>query len=233
LPAYCTDGQVRRAWINLDAGIGFPQLQSLREEVMGEIDATIGNVFSVPFNPWLHVVSVDSNTLTLSLEDAAMIVAGDVVGSYDTSEQAMSSVSATVVSVSGTSVVLDDATGIATNDEIGVVTETDIRGRTVRKAGPPREVEQAAIGLALHLANTRVTDLNEPPPGIVAVYERALAFLGNARRGLAHIAGAERYTVGGLSHEDYAPAFGVDAVDEPWNIEPDPDRIDEIEDDRD
>ncbi|MBN2566244.1 MAG: hypothetical protein JXB46_11090, partial [Candidatus Eisenbacteria bacterium] len=85
MPAYCTDGQLRRAWKNLHEDTEFAVLQDLRERAMNTIDGWIGTIYNVPFNPWLHVSAVDGSDLTVDWEDVGFLTAGDTVAFYDNS----------------------------------------------------------------------------------------------------------------------------------------------------
>lgn len=231
--AYCTDGQVRRAWPHLAAATLFDALMPLREEASGEIDSMVGNLYPVPFNSWVRISSLSTNDITVVAEDVGLFVAGDAIGWYDTSEKKLGVGTMTIVSISGNVITVDAAAeSLLADDEIAVVTVVTVGERTVTKVGPPREVEQCSIGLAAFMAHTRITDLEEPPAGVVDGYERALAFLGNVQKGVAFIQGAAAYSVGGLDREDYHPAFDMDMAEDDTSLEVDDDLLDYIEEER-
>ncbi len=227
MPAYCTDGQLRRSWKNLSATVDFDALQELRERVMGDIDAFLASAFAVPFNPWLRVVSVASNNLTLSVYDVSFLSVGDTIGWYDTSEKKMGATTTTVSGISGAVVAVAAAGSIAADDEIAVLT-TGSRGdgTAVTWPGPPREVNARAVAMARYLATIEVTDLQEPTDAIVAGHEEAIAWLNRASIGEVEINGATDSLSGMCSTEGHAHSIDVD---DETNWDHDPDKLGEID----
>jgi len=225
MPAYCTDGQVRRAWPFLSASADFDALADIRERVMGEIDAALACAFQVPFSPWLHVTGVASNDLTVSFDDVGFLSVGDTIAFYDESTKKMGTTTTTVASITDTTVTVASAGSIAVNDEIAVVTSVDTPGgRTVQFAGPPREVAMVSIPLACYYAHADLTDFEEVPPALAMKFERALAWLERAAENKVHILGTTSRTPGFHSHDGHTPVFGPD---DPSNWAVDSDLLDD------
>jgi len=221
MPAYCTDGQLRRSWPNLSDIADFDALAEMRERVMGEIDTGLACVYRVPFNPWLRITGVATNDLTIGLEDVGFLAVGDTVGFYDTSLKKLGTTQTTVASISGTTVAVAAAGDMAADDELAVLSTGSLpSGATLTWPGPPREVQQIAVAMARFYTHLEHTDLEGSTDAIVAQYERALAWIERATEGLTNILGGSARVPGYHSRDAYTPVFGQDEVSA-WGVDSD------------
>ena len=210
MPAYCTDGQLRRAWKTLHEDTDYDTLADLRKRAMDTIDAWIGTVFDVPFCPWIHVNTVESTTLTIDLEDVGYLKAGDTIMFYDNSEQKMGQIAGTVATVSAATVTITGLTGIAAGDEIAVYSDITVSsGRTIRVVGPPPEVHAKALVVSHYYGHTDVSSLQNATDPIVKAYESAVEWGTLVREGTADLTGADAQAVGYMSTYETEPAMNV------------------------
>ena len=211
MPAYCTDGQLRRAWKTLHEDTDYDELAELRKRAMDTIDAWIGTVFNVPFCPWLHVNAVDGNTLTIDLQDVGYLKAGDTIMFYDNSEEKMGQSAGTISAVSTATITISGLTGIAAGDEIAVYSDITVSsGRTIRVVGPPPEVNAKAVDVSRYYGHTDLSSLQDATDPIVKSYESAVEWGGLLRDGTADLTGADAQTVGYMTTYETEPAMNVD-----------------------
>lgn len=221
MPAYCTDGQLRRSWKNLSSDVEYDDLAELRERVMAEVDTGLACVYRVPFNPWLRVESVMTNDLTIGFTDVCFLAVGDTIGFYDTSIKKLGTTRTTVTAISGTTVSVAAAGAIAEDDEVAVITSGSLpSGATLTWPGPPREVQQIAVALVRYYAHLEQTDAEEPTDALVEQYGRALAWMERATLGLTNIIGGSARVPGYHSNEGYTPVFGQDEATS-WGVDAD------------
>ena len=211
MPAYCTDGQLRRAWKNLHEDTEYSVLADLRTRAMNTIDGWLGTVYEVPFNPWLHVSGVAGSDLTIDLEDVGFLLVGDTIGFYDNSAQAMGEVVGTVTGISGATVAFSGLTGVAAGDEVAVYGDVTIRSRTRRVYGPPPEAHARAVDIARYYGHTDISTLQDATDPVVKAYESAVEWGTLLRAGTADLTGVVARTVGYLSTYDVEPAINVDS----------------------
>lgn len=220
MPAYCTDGQLRRAWKIIHEDTDYDVLAELRKRAKDVIDGWIGTVFDVPFCPWLSVTGVADTTLTLDLQDIGYLVVGDTLMFYDNSAKKMGQVAGAVVSISGADVVISGLTGIAAGDEIARYSDVAVSsGRTTRVVGPPPEVNARAIDISRYYGHTDISTLQDATDPVVKAYESALEWGGMIREGTADLTGASAQSIGYLSTIDTEPAMSVSGT-EYWGFDP-------------
>lgn len=210
MPAYNTDGELRRAWKNLHEDTEYAVLADLRKRAMNTIDGWIGTVFDVPFNPWLHVSAVASLVLTVDWEDVGFLKAGDTIAFYDNSTMAMGQSMGVVSSISNNEVTVTGLTGIAADDEICVYTDITVGdSRTRRIFGPPPEVNAKAVDLSRYFGHTDISDLMDATDPVVKAYESVVEWGTLVRGGTGDLTGATAVTVGYISTYDVEPALNL------------------------
>ena len=220
MPAYCTDGQLRRAWKNLHPDTEYSGLAELRQRAMNIIDGWIGTIYSVPFNPWLHVSAVNDSVLTVDWEDVGFLKAGDTIGFYDNSEQSMGQSMGAVSSITDNLVTVTGLTGIAAGDEICVYTDVTVKNsRTRRIFGPPPEVNARSLDLARYYGHTDLVDLEDATDPIVKAAKAVAEWAILIRDGTADVTGANALTVGYMTTYDAEPAFTLGDATE-WEFDP-------------
>jgi hypothetical protein len=226
MPAYCTDGQVRRSFAALKtATVDFNAIAELRERVMGEVDAELAAAWDVPFNPWLRVKAVGTGTMTIGPADGAYLTQGDTVWFYDTSAVAMGATSGTIGVITANSdgtytVAYTGMSGLAADDEIAVVTTSTAGAGSSKYAGPPRIVEWCAVNLARFYVATDIMAMANPPTHVVKGYDEAKDWMQRAALGTVEIVGASAVALGSATHEGYTRAIDVDAESE-WEVDED------------
>jgi hypothetical protein len=231
MPAYCTDGQVRRAFAAVrTATVLYAALADLRERVMGEIDAELASAWDVPFNPWLYVVAVGTGSMTIGPADGAYLTAGDKFWFYDNSAVAMGGVLGTVGTITANAdgtytVTYTGAAGLAAGDEIGVVTTSTAGAGSSKFAGPPRVIEWCAGNMARFYVSTDIMGLSAPPEHIAKGYDEAKDWLQRAARGTVEITGATALGLGSATCYGYHRAINVDD-EKAWEV--DSDQVDAV-----
>jgi len=210
MPAYCTDGQLRRVWKNLDGDTDYAVLQGLRQRAMDTIDGWIGTIFNVPFNPWLHVSGVASQVLTVDWEDVGFLKVGDTIAFYDNSEITMGQVMGAVSSISNNEVTVTGLTGIAADDEICVYTDVSVGDSRLRRIfGPPPEVNARAIDLSRYFGHTDISDLMNATDPVVKAYESVVEWGTLIIEGVADLTGASAVSVGYMTTYETEPALNL------------------------
>lgn len=213
MPAYCTDGQVRRAWKTLDADTDYDVIAELRTRAKDTIDGWLGTIYNVPFCPWLHVNAVEGTTLTIDLQDVGYLKVGDTIMFYDNSDEKMGQSAGTVSSVSDATVGITGLTGIGAGDEIARYSDIALEnGRTIRVVGPPPEVNARAIAVSRYFGHTDVSSLQDAKDPVVKAYESAVEWGALLRDGTADLTGADAQTVGYMTTYDTVPAINVDGT---------------------
>jgi len=220
MPAYCTDGQLRRAWKVVHEDTDYDVLAELRKRAKDVIDGWLGTVFDVPFCPWLSVTTVVDTTLTLDLQDVGYLVVGDTLMFYDNSAKKMGQVVGAVVSITDAEVVISGLTGIAAGDEIAVYSDVPVSsGRTTRVVGPPPEVNARAIDISRYYGHTDVSTLENATDPVVKAFESALEWGGMIREGTADLTGASAQSIGYLTTINTEPAMNVSDTTT-WGFDP-------------
>ncbi|MCW7072061.1 MAG: DUF1320 domain-containing protein [Methanophagales archaeon] len=177
---------------------------------MNTIDGWIGTIYNVPFNPWLHVSSVDGSDLTVDWEDVGFLTVGDTIAFYDNSEQKLGQSLGTVAGIADNIVTITGLTGIAADDEICVYTDVAVAtSRNRRIFGPPPEVNARALDVARYYGHTDITTLQDATDPVVKAYESAVEWGTLIREGTADLTGAAAVTVGYMSTYDIEPAINL------------------------
>jgi hypothetical protein len=236
MPAYCTDGQVRRAFAAVrTATVSYAALADLRERVMGEIDAELAAAWEVPFNPWLYVVAVGTGTMTIGPMDGAYLTAADKVAFYDNSAVAMGATTGVIGTITANSdgtytVAYTGMSGLAAGDEIAVVSTSTAGAGSSKYAGPPRIIEWCAGNMARFYVSTDIMGLSAPPEHISKGYDEAKDWLQRAASGTVEIIGESSANLGNATHYGYTRALDVDN-EKLWEV--DTDQVSDVTDDRD
>lgn len=209
MPSYTTHGQLLRSWQRqVDAAI--EDTQDAREAAMGDIDDALAGVISGQFHPWLRVLSQTGEDLTLSLEDAGFLMAGDTIGIYDNTNKKRLEATTTVSAVSGTTVTVASATDITDDDEIAVLWTYSAGERTVTQIGPPREIQMCSRALARYYAMGDIIELDDPSDSIADAYDRSIKWLEERGRGIGSIRGASYRDQVYSTTIDEQPAIDID-----------------------
>lgn len=240
MPAYCTDGQVRRSFAALrTATVDYNAIADLRERVMGEVDAELAPAWDVPFNPWLRVKAVgtggSAGTMTIGPADGAYLTEGDTVWFYDNSAVTMGATLGTIGTITANAdgtytVAYTGMSGLAGDDEIAVVTTSTAGAGASKYAGPPRIVEWCAVNLARFYVATDIMAMANPPTHIVKGYDEAKDWMQRAALGTVEIVGGTARSLGSATHEDYTRAIDVDS-EQHWDH--DADQVEDATDARD